>query len=187
MARGNIIDRQQVLESAERLVTERGAAALTFGAVAEAAGISKGGVQSAFGTKEALIAALLDRWISSDDEKFYSRLGDNPNATQKLLAHIDVTREADQDSLSRTASLMAALAQHPEQMQSVRDWYARRLPDFERTKQDAGQARIAFFATEGVFLLRYLGLIDMSAEEWATLFDQLAASLGSEAPPASAA
>jgi AcrR family transcriptional regulator len=59
MGRRQTIDREKVLAVAEDIVGQRGAAALTIDAVAKAAGITKGGVQSAFGTKEALIAAML--------------------------------------------------------------------------------------------------------------------------------
>eukprot|EP01031_Cornospumella_fuschlensis_P052777 gene52777-64487_t len=63
MGRRPTINRNDVLQAAEHIVATRGAAALTIEAVATAAGISKGGVQSCFGTKEALIGAMLDRWF----------------------------------------------------------------------------------------------------------------------------
>ncbi len=52
MGRKRTIDRDWVLTVAERIVGERGASALTIDAVANAAGITKGGVQSSFGTRK---------------------------------------------------------------------------------------------------------------------------------------
>ena len=49
------IDRDKVLDAAEGIVAAEGAAGLTFDAVARAAGITKGGVQYCFGTKDKLI------------------------------------------------------------------------------------------------------------------------------------
>ena len=45
MSKPRSIDRDLVLDMAEKIVTENGPAALTFDAVARAAGITKGGVQ----------------------------------------------------------------------------------------------------------------------------------------------
>lgn len=59
MTRKPSIDKARLLEAAEHIIVARGAAALSFDAIAKAAGVSKGGVQNTFGTKEGLLAALL--------------------------------------------------------------------------------------------------------------------------------
>src|SRR5690606_31627342 len=53
--RPRTIDRDKVLDAAEAVVMRAGAAGLTIDAVAREAGITKGGVQYAFGSKENLI------------------------------------------------------------------------------------------------------------------------------------
>lgn len=62
MGRQRSIDRDKVLDAAEEIVATQGAAGLTIDAVAKAMGISKGGVQYCFGSKDALIDAMFDRW-----------------------------------------------------------------------------------------------------------------------------
>lgn len=62
MGRQRSIDRDKVLDTAEEIVATQGAAGLTIDAVAKAMGISKGGVQYCFGSKDALIDAMFDRW-----------------------------------------------------------------------------------------------------------------------------
>lgn len=57
MGRQRSIDRDKVLDIAEEIVATQGAAGLTIDAVAKAMGISKGGVQYCFGSKDALIDA----------------------------------------------------------------------------------------------------------------------------------
>lgn len=47
------------LDAAEALVMTEGAAALSFDAAAKAAGITKGGVQYAFGTRTNLIGSTI--------------------------------------------------------------------------------------------------------------------------------
>lgn len=82
VGRRKTIDRNSVVDAAEALVAERGSSALTISAVAEVAGITKGGVQSCFGTKEALIAAMLDRWMGDYERCFEAALGDERNPPQ---------------------------------------------------------------------------------------------------------
>ena len=52
--RPRTIDRDKVLDAAEDIVMAQGASGLTFDALAKAAGITKGGLQYCFGTKENL-------------------------------------------------------------------------------------------------------------------------------------
>ena len=49
--------RERILEAAERVITEVGAAHLTLDAVAQAAGVSKGGLLYHFPSKESLLVA----------------------------------------------------------------------------------------------------------------------------------
>lgn len=170
MARPRVIDPNVVLDAAERIVAERGAGALSIGAVATAAGISKGGVQSAIGTKEGLIAALLARWMEADDRQFASvreKLGHTMNPVR---AHISTTRAADESSLARAASLLAALIQPPAHLVEARAWYARRLGDLTASDERARAERLALLATEGAFFLRFLQLHSIDAATWDDIF-----------------
>src|SRR3546814_15074706 len=72
MARPRTIDRDAVLDAAQRVVARDGAAGLTLEAVAAEAGISKASVLYDYGTKQALIKALLERRIAAED----SRIGE---------------------------------------------------------------------------------------------------------------
>lgn len=56
--------REQLLQSAASLVLERGAASLTFGALCEAAQISRGGVLHYFRSKSSLLKALVDYLVT---------------------------------------------------------------------------------------------------------------------------
>ncbi len=52
---------------------------MTIDAVAKAMGISKGGVQYCFGSKDALIDAMFDRWGSAYETLFTAIAGDEPS------------------------------------------------------------------------------------------------------------
>lgn len=60
--------RNEVLDAAEALVAESGVIALTFEAVARATGISKGGILYHFPSKDALTAAMIERFTTRFDE-----------------------------------------------------------------------------------------------------------------------
>jgi AcrR family transcriptional regulator len=173
MGRRRTIDREQVLDVAERLVAERGAGSLTIGTVAEAAGISKGGVQSAFGTKEGLIAAILKRWMADEQRRFADRAGKHPTPLDRARAHLQTTQEDDEAAQARAAGLLAALVQSPEHLAGARDWYRDRVGDLAAEGDQARFARVVFLAAEGAFFLRHLRLLHVDQKTWDDIFSDL--------------
>lgn len=181
MGRRKTIDREKVLEAAESVVAAQGAGALTIDAVAQAAGITKGGVQSCFGTKEALIEAMLMRWGAMYTDQIEALAGTAPSTLAGLKAHIDTTANAEDEANARTAALLATLMQSPAYMTWVRDWYAERFRGLAQLEGEAGpRARIAFLATEGLFFLRHFGLMDMSRKEWESYFTEVVDLIGTK-------
>src|SRR5215212_6184568 len=63
MARKRPSSRERILDAAAELVREVGAGRLTLDAVAERAGLSKGGLLYNFPTKEALLQGMLERIV----------------------------------------------------------------------------------------------------------------------------
>lgn len=162
-----------VLDAAEEIVASRGAGALTIGTVAEAAGITKGGVQSCFGTKEAMIAAMFDRWMAEDEKRFHDFAGKDPSPLGKIRAHIEATRSYDEFAQARVASLLAMLLQQPDAAVTARRWYEGRLDGLKPDSDEARRARLAFLANEGAFYLRFLGLLPIDSDEWQSIFADL--------------
>lgn len=78
MGRQRSINRDKVLDAAEEIVANQGAAGLTIDSVAKAMGISKGGVQYCFGSKDALIDAMFERWGKAYDTLFDAIAGRTP-------------------------------------------------------------------------------------------------------------
>lgn len=170
MGRKRTIDRDAILDAAEAIVTEEGARSLTFDAVARRAGVSKGGVLYCYGSKQELVAAMtrrdIDRFLGEVEAK-REPLADSAEAG--MQAHLAATRDENDALAARAASLMATLAESPGHAEVLRDYYRDRLKLFGRDEQ----ARIAFFAAEGAFLLRGLGLVDLPETAWRALFDRI--------------
>lgn len=176
MARPRTVDQAAVLDAAERVIGESGAGSLSIGSVAAAAGISKGGVQSAFGSKEGLIAALLSRALEQDDREF-SRVLDALSKPDSAIAHLRTTRDADEAAHRRVAGLLAVLLQSPEHLGGVRKWYLKRLGTLRAAASADRTQRLALLAAEGAFYLRFLGLHPLDAAVWTDIFNDLEALL----------
>lgn len=160
------IDREKLLDVAEAIISREGASGLTIDAVAKALGVTKGGVQYAFGTKEALIHALFERWNAKYEALINAMTGEGADALDYLRAHASVTFGQDETDNGKAAAMLAALIQSPEHLEPTRQWYRER---FEMMKQSTPQVRTAFLAIEGAFLLRYFGLANWTKEEWEDL------------------
>lgn len=180
MGRRKKIDREVLLNAAEQIVTAHGAAALTIDALAKAVGITKGGVQYSFSTKDNLIDAMFERWEASYDEPFHEIAGDHPQPLTTVHAHIEATMRSDEASTAKAAGLLAALQQTPEHLKSTQIWYRERIAGLDTTTEEGRQARLAFLATEGAFVLRFFGLMDIGEDEWKDIFNDILASLPSK-------
>lgn len=182
MARYQAVDRNSVLDAAELIVRTKGIAALTFDAVAKAAGISKGGVQSSFGTKDRLIAAMYERW-GGEFEALVARLaGPEPTPEALARAHVEGTRRTDKVEGDRAAGMMAALLNSPNHLKGVQAWYKQRLEGIDTDSPEGRRIRLAFIACEGAFMLRYFGFMKISQREWRELFADILALMDGAVP-----
>lgn len=167
------IDRNKVLDAAEAIVTKSGAAALSFDTVAKEAGITKSGVQYCFGTKDNLIRSMIERWGESFERDVMSRTGSDLSPRSVIRAHLEVTRDSDEAEYSRSAVMMIAQQQHPDQVAATRDWYNSRLSSLDVTDPSDREAALALLAGEGAFMLRAFGLVDLDEAWWYALFADL--------------
>jgi len=172
VARGSKISREILLEAAERLVQVKGAAALTIGALAVEAGVSKGGVQTMFGTKEALILDLVRHWLDREQSEFRTTLKAQPNADVTMV-HIDQTQRLDNTSHTKIAALLAVASHSPQHAGMARDWYGERSNGFKADTDTERQRRLAFLATEGVYFLRFLVGIEFDEAAWEDIFTDI--------------
>ncbi|MEV1176015.1 TetR/AcrR family transcriptional regulator [Nonomuraea sp. NPDC049784] len=68
--------RDELLDAAEELLCDQGSAALTLAAVADRAGVSKGGLLYHYGSKEALIKGMVERLIEDFDQLMAAQPGE---------------------------------------------------------------------------------------------------------------
>lgn len=107
-----------ILDAAEAIVCESGAAHMTLDAVAQRAQISKGGLINRFPSKEALLQAMIGRLIDRIEElREQVRLNSAPEEIpNELVVEIKMLSSLDEASFRHSAALLAAVANQPELM-----------------------------------------------------------------------
>ena len=166
MTRKKEIDRDRILDAAETVILRSGGRNFTLDAVAERAGISKGGLVYSFATKDELVYAALEREIARFQEAMGRRLGGGPiGPVELVLAHIEEALEEDDASTQMAAFLITALVHAPDMLEPVRRYYRALLDPLRSECDEVHEVRHALLAVEGIFLLRGLGFVEVSADE----------------------
>ncbi len=167
------IDRDHVLDMAEKIVSEGGIVALTMDAVAIAAGVTKGGVQYCFGNKDGLLKAMITRWSDDFDREVAREQNGRSGAIAHIAAHIRVSRNKDADEDARFAAMMSSLIPNSDYMADTRRWYRKQWEGLDVSTSEGRKARLAFIANEGAFLLRSFNFFELTQEEWQGIFDDI--------------
>jgi len=158
MGRKRTIDQQQILDAAERVVARLGATHLTLDAVAEEAGISKASVIYDFKTKQALIAAVVQRAVRNDNafnQSMTESLGPVPSAV--IRGRIAAAAQPLPDEFRAVAlNLCAALAQDAQLRTAIQANQTSVVDAIAATAASPRGARLAYLALEGLKLLESL-------------------------------
>ena len=166
LTRRKEIDRDRILDAAEHVIVESGGRNFTLDAVAERAGISKGGLVYTFATKDGLVRAALEREVTRFQDAVRQRLGGRPvRPFELVLAHIEEALDEDDAVTRKAAFLVTALVHAPDMMEPARRYYRALLDPLLSKSGDARDVRHALLAVEGMFLLRGLGFAEFSIAE----------------------
>ena len=166
LTRKKEIDRDRILDAVESVILDSGGRTLTLDAVAERAGISKGGLVYSFATKDELVRAALEREVSRFQDAVSQRLGDKAtDPFEMVLAHIEEALDEDNAATSKAAFLVTALVHAPDMMEPARRYYRAMLDPLLAGSGEAHEIRNALLAVEGIFLLRGLGFVEVSEDE----------------------
>ena len=185
--RGRPSARDKILEAALALVQEVGAPALTLDAVAEKAGVSKGGLLYHFPFKEELLTAAnedIARRLGAARHAEAAKLPASPNRALKAYVLASVYNSGDNDKI--TTKMLAAGSMLKESADPIRRYWKERFPEIA---QDPGfdRAALVHVATEGLWFMEMLRLSPFSPEQRARIV-QIILALADDvaAPPADA-
>jgi AcrR family transcriptional regulator len=175
--------RAEILDAAEAVIAEHGAGHLTLDAVAEHAGISKGGLLYNFPSKEALLKALLARLLercNSDRCEARARelAPEDPAGDLKALVLAGFQQAGDRERVS--GALLAAGAADPRLLSPVREWHQANFRELSVGKRHPLRVLVLMLAMDGFWLNELLHTSPFGTE----LKEQLMAELFSLADAA---
>lgn len=170
MGRKPSIDKRLLLEAAEHIIHTRGAAALSFDAIAKAADVSKGGVQGAFGTKEALLQALFEHLDGEHEALFKTALAQGASAVD---AYVDAVLGVDSSISQRVTSLSLAITQEPESRAYVKNWYEETFGELSADTPQGRAEILKLCALEGAMMMKSMQLLPITEAEWAAVLAEL--------------
>ena len=161
--------RDRLLDAAEAVVARERVARLTLDAVAAEAGMSKGGVLYHFGTKDALLGAMVRRLYETFEEGMESRVDSMPEAPGRFArAFVDATLESSpprpEGALGVSAGLLTAIAHAPGLLDPLRERYASWQESVVGDGVDPAVATLVRLAADGLWFAELLGLAPPEGE-----------------------
>jgi AcrR family transcriptional regulator len=167
--------RERILEAAERVVGEIGAARLTLDVVAHAAGVSKGGLLYHFPSKESLLGALAQRYVRSMEEcieaaKRGLKEGDH---SRDLKACIVGILGSDPRSKAMGAALLATAANDLTLLEVIRERIAAYNQDLAASPDAFARAVVVTLAVDGLMMRESLRISSFSAAQREQIVQEL--------------
>lgn len=155
--------RERILEAAERLILEGGVGQLSIDAVLGRAGLSKGAFFHHFESKDALLAALIERLAVETERRLAdgADAGDAEARGQRLRAKIGMTFDSDPAERARMQALVLAFIEAAlagaSFMKTARATNEAELRESLKDGVPLGETLVIQFALEGYWLNEALG------------------------------
>jgi AcrR family transcriptional regulator len=151
-----------VLDAAEALLLEGGPAALVLDAVAERAGVSKGGLLYHFANKPALVDGLVERMLDGFDATQAALARSDPEPSgRRCRAYLGSTVDDDGapvDASARLfAGLLACLGGETSRLEAVGERFASWQAGLEHDGIDPVRATVLRLAADGLWLSSLFG------------------------------
>jgi AcrR family transcriptional regulator len=156
--------RDRILDAAEVIVDRDGVNSLTFDAVAAEAGVSKGTTLYHFDCKEALTAAMIERFVARFDTAWADAIHrDGEPLGRKTRAYVTASLNGETitgktfDKVN--GAITAALANFPERVEPVRAQGQRHQEAIESDGLDPVFATIIRMANDGLWFAQAFNLM----------------------------
>jgi AcrR family transcriptional regulator len=159
--------RDRILDAAESIVIRDGVSRLTLDAAAAQAKLSKGGVLYHFGTRDALVSAMVERLVAvfDADLEAESAADDAAGADttgRYIRAYVRATirppQTADEIRRERAgAAVLAAMASEPQLLEPLRRSFDHRQARLVADGVDPVRATVARLAADGLWLIDLFG------------------------------
>jgi AcrR family transcriptional regulator len=157
----------RILEAAERVVAEVGAARLTLDLVAQAAGVSKGGLLYHFPSKESLLGALAQRYVESMEQCIEAaKCGISEHEhSRDLKACIVGILGSDPRSKAMGAALLATAANDLTLLEVIRERLVGYNRELAASSADFARAAIVTLAVDGLMMRESLRISPFTEQQ----------------------
>ena len=169
--------RAQLLEASAHMILAQGVAGLTLDAVAQMAGVSKGGLLHHFASKQALLDALYNELLEQMDAQISNAMKKDPLTFGSFSrAYITVnTAASSQKKQARLIEVMMLESLSQEKMRQRWDtWLEQRLQKSGPEERSA-RLMLARYAADGLWLNDLLHPAQPGARQRKTIIRQLLA------------
>ena len=157
--------RQLILESAAAIINEKGADYLTLDAVAQRAGISKGGLFYHFKSKDELIKELVNYANNLYRDNVNQHIDNEKNKKgQWLNAFIEATRAHRTDKAPITSGMLAAQGTNRSLLSPLKTSYQEWQYQITHDGLDEVDATIIRLAVDGLWLSEIFGISAIDEE-----------------------
>jgi AcrR family transcriptional regulator len=150
--------RDRILEAGYAIAGQSGVAAVTLDAVANRAGVSKGGLLYHFPSKEALVSGMVDGLCRTFAELADAAAGADPEPAGRSARAYLAASAGEMWQSSRWLALVGALMISPGLLESWRTWVVAGRAADEAENADPVAAAIVRLAADGLWLAGVLGL-----------------------------
>ncbi|MER9655883.1 TetR/AcrR family transcriptional regulator [Mesorhizobium sp. M0152] len=171
--------REKILAAAAHVARESGPGSLSLDAVANRAGVSKGGLLYNFPTKAKLMQGLVEEYLREFEEALETARKNDAGDESPLAAYIRLSADDCEESQPSASWIFSAIAEDPDFMTPIKT-FKRQL--FERLKGETPDLKsmlVCYLAIEG---LRSMNLFDsdvLSKDERQLLVSSLLEIAGS--------
>lgn len=159
--------KERILRAAEEVVLRDGVASLTLERAATEAGVSKGGVLYHFPSRDAMVAAMVERLTESFERQLAAHGAGRPGPGVFTVAYIRCeatpTTDPEEERADRLgAALIAAVAADPALISPLAKAFDRWQKRCETDGIPPVLATVARLAADGLWLTELLGLGTLS-------------------------
>lgn len=173
--------KEAILDAAEAVVIESGASHMTLDAVAQRSGVSKGGLIYHFPAKEALLEAMILRWMERFDQRREAVRQELPEGrANELAVEIRALQGNTEQEHRLSAALLAVTANQPELTSKIRGEMRERFTNRILSRGDFARSSILFFAALGLHFHDLLNLSLLDSAQRAEVFEELVRLAGKQ-------
>ncbi|ALK10510.1 TetR/AcrR family transcriptional regulator [Blastochloris viridis] len=158
--------RNRILDAAAEIVAEIGAGKMTLEAVAERAGLSKGGLLYNFPSKDALLQAMVERMVEdgvAQRNALRPTLTDRPNLEARCIIASDLA-SCGSHSKDVASGLLAAMSENPRLLDPVREVVAEEWAMLQAS-DCPDVSNIAWLAVQGLLTLDMFAISPLETED----------------------